>query len=70
LGHVAYAFGQNTTANEPMRRIPPLNGLLGLRYEGARGWWLQAALQAAGLQDRPATGDRDDHRIPPGGTPG
>ena len=70
FGHVAYTFGQNTTANEPMRRVPPLNGLLGLRYEGARGWWLQATLQAAGLQDRLAAGDRDDHRIPPGGTPG
>ncbi len=70
FGHVAYAFGQNTTADEPMRRIPPLNGLLGLRYEGSGGWWLQASLQAAGLQDRLASGDRDDHRIPPGGTPG
>jgi hemoglobin/transferrin/lactoferrin receptor protein len=70
FGHVAYAFGQNTTANEPMRRIPPLNGLLGVRYDGSGGWWLQASLQAAGLQDRLAAGDRDDHRIPPGGTPG
>ncbi len=70
FGHVAYAFGQNTTADEPMRRIPPLNGLLGLRYDGAGGWWLQASLQAAGLQDRLASGDRDDYRIPPGGTPG
>ena len=70
FGHVAYAFGQNTTANEPMRRIPPLNGLVGLRYDGAGGWWLQASVQAAALQDRLASGDRDDHRIPPGGTPG
>jgi outer membrane receptor protein involved in Fe transport len=70
FGHVAYAFGENTTANEPMRRIPPLNGLLGLRYDGAGGWWVQASVQAATLQDRLASGDRDDHRIPPGGTPG
>jgi hemoglobin/transferrin/lactoferrin receptor protein len=70
FGHVAYAFGQNTTVDEPLRRIPPLNGLLGLRYDGAGGWWLQASLQAATLQDRLASGDRDDHRIPPGGTPG
>jgi outer membrane receptor protein involved in Fe transport len=70
FGHVAYAFGQNTTADEPMRRIPPLNGLLGVRYEGTGGWWLQASLQAAGRQDRLAAGDRDDYRIPPGGTPG
>jgi len=70
FGHVAYAFGQNTTVDEPMRRIPPLNGLLGLRYDGSGGWWLQASLQAAMPQDRLASGDRDDHRIPPGGTPG
>jgi hemoglobin/transferrin/lactoferrin receptor protein len=70
FGHVAYAFGQNTTAGEPMRRIPPLNGLLGLRYDGAGGWWLQASVQAAGRQDRLAAADRDDHRIPVGGTPG
>jgi hemoglobin/transferrin/lactoferrin receptor protein len=70
FAHVAYAFGQNTTVGEPMRRIPPLNGLLGVRYSGSGGWWLQASVQAATLQDRLAAGDRDDHRIPPGGTPG
>ena len=70
FGHVAYAFGQNTTLDEPMRRIPPLNGLIGVRYDGARGWWLQGYFQAAGLQDRLAQGDLDDHRIPDGGTPG
>jgi outer membrane receptor protein involved in Fe transport len=70
FGHVAYAFGQNTTLDEPVRRIPPLNGLIGLRHDGARGWWMQATLQLAGLQDRLASGDRDDHRIAPGGTPG
>lgn len=70
FGHVAYAFGQNTTLDEPVRRIPPLNGLIGVRHDGTRGWWMQATLQMAGLQDRLASGDRDDHRIPPGGTPG
>lgn len=25
-GHATYTFGQNTTANEPLRRIPPLKG--------------------------------------------
>ena len=70
FGHLAYAFGQNTTINEPVRRIPPLNGLVGVRHTGAGGWWLQGTWQAAGLQDRLAAGDRDDHRIPAGGTPG
>jgi outer membrane receptor protein involved in Fe transport len=70
FGHTAYAFGQNTTLDEPVRRIPPLNGLIGVRHDGARGWWMQATLQMAGLQDRLASGDRDDHRIPSGGTPG
>jgi outer membrane receptor protein involved in Fe transport len=70
FSHVSYTFGQNVTLGEPMRRIPPLNGLLGLRYEGESGWWARGSLQAAATQDRLAAGDRDDHRIPPGGTPG
>jgi hemoglobin/transferrin/lactoferrin receptor protein len=70
VGYLAYAFGQNTTANEPVRRIPPLNGRVGIRHTDAGGWWLQASWQAAGLQDRLSAGDRDDYRIPPGGTPG
>lgn len=65
----AYAFGQNISANEPMRRIPPFNGKLQLQYH-LNGWYLTIEDLFAGAQNRLAKGDKDDNRIPPGGTPG
>jgi outer membrane receptor protein involved in Fe transport len=70
FGSATYTYGQNTTLAEPMRRIPPLFGQLGLRLERPRGLSLGTALFLAGRQDRLAAGDKADHRIAPGGTPG
>ncbi|GAB2594205.1 TonB-dependent receptor [Spirosoma areae] len=64
-----YTFGQNVTANEPFRRIPPRNGRVGLTYQPLTGWWLRAELLWAGDQTRLAQGDKDDNRIAKGGTP-
>ena len=67
-GHVTYTYGQNNTRDEPMRRIPPLHGLV--RVSGQRrilGW--EASLRWAGRQDRLSAGDIDDHRIADDGTP-
>ncbi|MFO7693855.1 MAG: TonB-dependent receptor [Vicinamibacterales bacterium] len=69
-GFVSSTYGQQVTVDAPMRRIPPVNGLLGARYRWHRGVWLEGALRAAGAQTRLAPGDMADHRIPPGGTPG
>jgi outer membrane receptor protein involved in Fe transport len=69
FGGLAYTYGQQVTTGEPMRRIPPLSGQLGLRWERVRGASLGAALLFAGRQDRLAAGDKADHRIAPGGTP-
>jgi outer membrane receptor protein involved in Fe transport len=69
-GFVASTYGQQVTVDAPMRRIPPINGLVGARYRWNRGLWLEATLRAAGAQTRLAPGDVADHRIPPGGTPG
>jgi hemoglobin/transferrin/lactoferrin receptor protein len=69
-GNLTYTYGQNTFANEPFRRIPPLNGQLHLRYQHPGGLWARAEGWAAAQQDRLAKGDRDDNRIPAGGTPG
>lgn len=66
--HVTGTHGQQTTAGHPMRRIPPANGLVALRRT-LGGGWLEAAARAASAQRRLAPGDRDDHRIAPGGTP-
>ena len=63
-----YTYGQNVTANEPFRRIPPLNGRIGLTYQPAT-WWARAELLMAGAQTRLAAGDRGDNRIATGGTP-
>ncbi|WP_245581605.1 TonB-dependent receptor [Rudanella lutea] len=65
----SYTYGQNVTANEPFRRIPPLNGRVGLSYT-ASGWWLRGEWVWAGAQTRLAKGDQDDNRIAKGGTPG
>lgn len=65
----SYAYGQNMSRNEPMRRIPPFNGRLMGNYQ--KGKW-QGAVEYlfAGKQVRLAQGDKDDNRIPKGGTPG
>lgn len=67
-GGVAYAYGADETG-AALRRISPLHGRLGLRYQRG-GWWVLAEGLAAARQRRLSGGDIDDHRIPDGGTPG
>lgn len=69
-GTFSYAYGQDVSKDEPMRRIPPLNGLAGLRYTHPSGFWSKADLLFADKQDRLSGGDQSDHRIAAGGTPG
>jgi outer membrane receptor protein involved in Fe transport len=66
---ITYTYGQNITKNEPVRRIPPLFGRLALHYSN-KHWRMNVEWLAAGKQDRLAQGDKDDNRIPVGGTPG
>lgn len=69
FGSLAYAYGQNVTRAEPLRRVPPLNGRVG--FEARSGhWFFRPETVFASKQDRLAQGDRDDNRIPKGGTPG
>ncbi len=68
-GMMSYLFGQNITRNEPVRRIPPFNGMVNLHYRTSAvnvgiNW------ETAAAQSRLAQGDKDDNRIPSGGTPG
>jgi outer membrane receptor protein involved in Fe transport len=67
-GFVAYAYGEQAATGQPMRRVPPLNGMAAVRWRGAR-LDAEAAWRLAARQDRLAPGDRDDHRINPAGTP-
>ncbi len=64
----AYTYGQNTSADEPMRRIPPFNGRVAFSYRHT-GWFGQAEWLYAGEQNRLAGDDKSDHRINPNGTP-
>lgn len=68
-GSLTYTYGQNLTKNEPARRIPPLFGRVAIEYRHA-DWWFNLEWLAASKQDRLAQGDKDDNRIPEGGTPG
>jgi outer membrane receptor protein involved in Fe transport len=70
FGGLTYTYGQQITADEPMRRIPPVFGRVGLRWERPAGLSLGGVLHFAGRQDRLAAGDKADHRINPAGTPG
>lgn len=67
-GGLAYSYGQSLSKNEPLRRIPPLNGRL-MSFYRKKSWFAGAELQFAAGQDRLAQGDKDDNRIPAGGTP-
>ncbi len=62
-GNFTYTHGQNQTRQEPMRRIPPLFGRIGLQYQDKSGWWLRGEFTAANEQDRLAAGDKSDVRI-------
>ena len=67
-GNMTYTYGQNKTSDEPARRIPPLFGRFATEY-GIKNWTFNADWLLAGKQDRLASGDIDDNRIPLGGTP-
>ncbi|HBZ20113.1 MAG TPA: TonB-dependent receptor [Bacteroidales bacterium] len=68
-GNITYTYGQNITKNEPVRRIPPIFARMAIDFRHKQ-WWVNLELLAAGKQDRLAQGDKDDNRIPEGGTPG
>ena len=67
--NIAYNYGQNLSRDEALRRIPPLHGKLSAGYKNKKIFygveWMYAAKQT-----RLAQGDKEDTRIPKGGTPG
>lgn len=67
--HATATRGQALTRNEPMRRIPPVNGGLALQWRPRAAIWAGVATRWAGRQDRLSSGDLADHRISPTGTP-
>jgi len=69
-GFIIYTHGQNQSANEPMRRIPPVNGRMSLRYEWSQAFQIRTDWIFAGSQSRLSQADISDDRIADGGTPG
>lgn len=68
-GQTSYTFGQNLSQNEPLRRIPPLSGMLGLDYHKG-DFFVNPEILFAARQNRLSRGDIDDNRIDPNGTAG
>ncbi|MHB8938171.1 MAG: TonB-dependent receptor plug domain-containing protein [Thiobacillus sp.] len=69
-GNLTYTWGQDRDTQQPLRRIPPLNGSLHLRYAPDDHSWYEVYSLFADRQDRLSSGDLSDPRIPIGGTPG
>jgi outer membrane receptor protein involved in Fe transport len=67
--YLVYTYGQNVTSSEPLRRTPPLNGLVGVQFRRVKNLDITGEWQFASRQDRLSSGDIDDPRIPEGGTP-
>lgn len=67
-GNLTIPYGQNSTADEPIGKMPPAFGLAGLRwFHGPLT--IGAYSRLAARQDRLSADDLDDDRIPVGGTP-
>ncbi len=70
-GNFWTTYGQDLTGNEPLSRIPPKQGIVGLRRRSPRHRsWFELYAWIAQRQDRLSERDRRDSRIPEGGTPG
>lgn len=70
-GNFWYTFGQDLGRDEPLGRIPPTQGILGLRWreEHARSWF-ETFVWMAARQDRYNALSNIDSRFPLGGNPG
>lgn len=69
-GAAFWTYGENETFDEPMSRIPPFMTLGKVRFAPTPRLSLEAFVRTATKQDRLSARDKDDSRIPVGGTPG
>ncbi|MBN2357824.1 MAG: TonB-dependent receptor [Deltaproteobacteria bacterium] len=69
-GTLSYCYGQDITNAEPLSRIPPPNGTVGLRSYPVDRLMLGVYSLWALAQTRLSARDLADSRIPAGGTPG
>lgn len=69
-GNLAYTWGEDRDSGQPLQRIPPLSGMLRVRYDRSAKDWYEVYSLFAGKQTRLSPEDLTDARIPAGGTPG
>ncbi|MFK5971739.1 MAG: TonB-dependent receptor [Flavobacteriaceae bacterium] len=67
--NLTYTRGENQSKDEPMRRIPPLFGRMGVFWHLNSKIKINGNFIYASKQDRLSQGDIDDERIADGGTP-
>ena len=66
-----YPTSDPVIVTEPIDRLMPPTGRLGLRWDAVDGIWVEAVCTMAAEADKLSTRDESDtSRIPPGGTPG
>ena len=67
-----YPDSTTVKKTEPMSRLLPMTGLIGLRWQPeAAKYWVEGIVKASDNQDDLSTADKNDkQRIPPGGTAG
>jgi hypothetical protein len=67
-----YAYGDNDVTDAPLSRIPPTQGILGLRFREPelRGYFSIYTWMVRRQDRLDPVRDLSDERIPPGGTPG
>jgi hemoglobin/transferrin/lactoferrin receptor protein len=69
-GNFWYTYGRNMVTGEPLGRIPPAQGILGLRWRDAGNRrWFQCYAWMANRQTRFAPENNIDARYPVGGLP-
>jgi outer membrane receptor protein involved in Fe transport len=71
-GNFWYTYGQNLETNAPLSRIPPTQGILGLRWRNpeVRSYFDLYTWLVDSQRRLDPVSDIGDERIPAGGTPG
>lgn len=71
-GNYTWTEGDDDLANEPLSKIPPAFGALGVRWfsKTRRELWAELVYHFAASQTRLSSGDKTDSRIGPAGTSG
>jgi outer membrane receptor protein involved in Fe transport len=69
-GNAWYTYGQDLVHDQPLSRIPPVQGILGLRWREGNRRWFDVYTWMVARQNRYNPLDNIDARFPLGGTPG